>query len=656
MSDAKDKPLVDEEQKEHKQGCCDKFATTTGLCCFMNVDEYKHNPLIEVVQNDDRRCTDVPCCLILLACVISELVLIFYAAEQGASPDVLMYGFDARTSHLCDSSNAQGSYAIWPVLSHSDIRICAPDCGFTNDSRHKYIPSIQDGPLEATYSSTSFMNAYCLPTGGEATPEGFTSSTQSFQRAVSDLRTTAWLIFIMAFVSIIISFIFVKLIACIGPMLIVFTIIVVLVGGIMASWLLIEQGMVEVESEETKTVGQIQIVAGVILAVLCVCLVLALWFMRKNVELVVEMLKEASYAIRDMKWTLSFPIFISFVVICFIAVWIIEALYIYSVKTVVQRDWPSDFFIENPYYSESTYYSMQFNSEMQDSMIWHWIMLFYFSQIIIYFGYMVLSGTFADWYFSLWSDKEAKTKQRGDGPAELSNSPICESFWRVLRFHLGSLAFGAMIIAIIRIIRAIVTYIQSKVVASTNPLLKCIFCCVQCCLWCCQCIFDKINKEGFIFTTVYGTAYCYSSFTALSVLSKNLARFAMIEGVSSYTECFARIAIASLTTGLTVLVMQYEDYYTKNVSSFLFPAIVVFVMSYMIAAVFMMVFEVAVDTIFLCFLVDEEVHGGDAKFANHGLTQMANFAAKSQSSIQGYGSGAPARKQKTESIEEYAAI
>ena len=76
---------------------------------------------------------------------------------------------------------------------------------------------------------------------------------------------------------------------------------------------------------------------------------------------------------------------------------------------------------------------------------------------------MVLAGVFSDWYFSVWEDKGAKVKKRGDGVAELSHWPICESFWRVLRYHLGSLAFGALIITIIRIIRAIVTYIQKKV-------------------------------------------------------------------------------------------------------------------------------------------------------------------------------------------------
>merc|ERR1719229_1717230 len=88
------------------------------------------------------------------------------------------------------------------------------------------------------------------------------------------------------------------------------------------------------------------------------------------------------------------------------------------------------------------------------------------------------------------------------------------------------------------------------------------------------------------------------------------------------------MAVSLICTALSVLVMNYNGYYSNNLSSFLFPAIVIFVISYVVAALFMMVFEVAVETIFLCFLVDEEVHG-EAKFANHGLTQMAKFAEKS---------------------------
>ena len=75
-----------------------------------------------------------------------------------------------------------------------------------------------------------------------------------------------------------------------------------------------------------------------------------------------------------------------------------------------------------------------------------------------------------------------------------------------------------------------------------------------------------------------------------------------------------------------VLMMQYVPYYQKNVSSFLFPAVIIFVISWMVASFFMTVLQVAVDTVFLCFLIDETVHGGTPKFASHKLQHMASVA------------------------------
>ena len=139
---------------------------------------------------------------------------------------------------------------------------------------------------------------------------------------------------------------------------------------------------------------------------------------------------------------------------------------------------------------------------------------------------MVLAGAFSDWYFSNWND-DGQTKRRGAAAAELSSWPILESFWRVLRYHLGSLAFGAMILTIIRVIRAIVTYIQKKVEdkpGGKNPLIRCLFCCVQCCLKCCECIFNEINQIAFVFTTIYGTPFCYSGWTAFKLVTAKLGR------------------------------------------------------------------------------------------------------------------------------------
>lgn len=211
---------------------------------------------------------------------------------------------------------------------------------------------------------------------------------------------------------------------------------------------------------------------------------------------------------------------------------------------------------------------------------------------------------------------------RGTGKAELSNQPICESFFRVLRFHLGTLAFGALLITIVRVIRGTLKYLEKKTKAKANPVLKCIFNCVGCCLKCCECILNRISKEGFIFCSIYGTAFCYSSFHAITLLLKNAIKSVMVSAISHYTEIFGRLAIAALNTGIAIIIMTYISYFKDNLSSNLFPAIIIFILSLIIASHFMQVFEVAVDAIFLSFLIDEAVHG-KPRFASKKIQELA---------------------------------
>ena len=40
--------------------------------------------------------------------------------------------------------------------------------------------------------------------------------------------------------------------------------------------------------------------------------------------------------------------------------------------------------------------------------------------------------------------------------------PVATSFWRLVRYHLGSVAFGSFIIALVQLIRIIMQYIERK--------------------------------------------------------------------------------------------------------------------------------------------------------------------------------------------------
>ena len=67
--------------------CCEKlFGNTLGVGCCIGENSFKKESLAEVTQNEDRRCTDLPCLLVLILVILSEIYLVFHASNNGADP------------------------------------------------------------------------------------------------------------------------------------------------------------------------------------------------------------------------------------------------------------------------------------------------------------------------------------------------------------------------------------------------------------------------------------------------------------------------------------------------------------------------------------------------------------------------------------------
>ena len=87
-------------------------------------------------------------------------------------------------------------------------------------------------------------------------------------------------------------------------------------------------------------------------------------------------------------------------------------------------------------------------------------------------------------------------------------------------YHLGSLALGALIIAIIQIFRAILNYIDRKTKRQQNSCIKCLVCFCKCCLWCLEKCLRYISKNAYILTAIYGYGFCKASCKAVKALLK----------------------------------------------------------------------------------------------------------------------------------------
>ena len=79
---------------------------------------------------------------------------------------------------------------------------------------------------------------------------------------------------------------------------------------------------------------------------------------------------------------------------------------------------------------------------------WHLFMWFWTSGFINAIGVMVVAGTVGKWYFKKEEEK-----------SDVTLFTIGQAFCCVLTYHLGSVAFGSLIIAIVQLVRSIMLFV-----------------------------------------------------------------------------------------------------------------------------------------------------------------------------------------------------
>lgn len=121
--------------------------------------------------------------------------------------------------------------------------------------------------------------------------------------------------------------------------------------------------------------------------------------------------------------------------------------------------------------------------------VWFWT-----SQFIVAVGQIVIALTVSVWYF---------TRDR----KQIGNSTFFRSICLVSVYHLGTAAFGSLIIAVVKTIRAVLTYIQKKASKSKLKVAIVILAVLKCLLWLLEKVLKFVNKQAYIQTGTM-TLFC----------------------------------------------------------------------------------------------------------------------------------------------------
>ncbi|XP_013392467.1 choline transporter-like protein 2 isoform X2 [Lingula anatina] len=465
------------------------------------------------------------------------------------------------------------------------------------------------------------------------------------EKILADVRASWWMILVGLGISCVIAFIWIIIMRWIAGVIVWFTIFAFIALFSFSTYYTLSRyfEMKNNSSASLNSVTDIEfttnldyywnlsttwLVFGIISATILGLSILILLFLRNRIRIAIALIKEASRAVGNMMFTLLWPIIPFFLQVVLFGFWGATALYLASsdkkkyasssgnltsnvtaadssnLVTTFAASCAAD-------YTNSTlgqfcgfvgYDVQEYTIYLQFYMLF---MLFWVMNFIIALGQLTLAGAFASYYWAF------------SKPQDIPAFPVTASLWRSLRYHLGSIAFGSLIIAIIQIIRVILEYVDNKLKGSENQVAKFFLKCLKCCFWCLEKFMKFLNKNAYILIAVYGKNFCTSAKNAFFLIMRNIVRVVVIDKVADFLLLIAKLVVVAATTAGAYFFfdgrISFLSNYTPSLNYYLVPVIIISLGSYVIAAAFFSVYGMGVDTLFLCFLEDCERHDGSAE-------------------------------------------
>ncbi|XP_074601588.1 choline transporter-like protein 1 isoform X2 [Brevipalpus obovatus] len=507
------------------------------------------------------------------------------------NPNLMLHGYD-NWGNICGQRNkyiknvpysGQDMFRKPYLLMYYEMnitnKICVENCN------------------EAYFIKTTFNR--CLPRKSELQPLMHTMNyTRSFLDAIaSDVITCLNEIALLFGISFGMALLLVILLRFMASLIIWTTLIALSLAAILATaqtwlyWYSLKKGRemseaknsVVMDGEKTEDDSiERWLTYSVIASILTSCFLLIMLVLRKRIQLVCMLFKEAGKAIGAIPMLLLQPIITLTILSAIGFGWLIGTLFLMSNRQPVVD--PRTGFVV---YTFPTMYKYI-----------KWINIFAFLWAIYFVTacqHYVIASSVVKWFF-------ARDKER-------LGFPLIRSIVELVRYHLGSVALGSLLVAGMKALRLLLKKIEA-IFSGNRTKESCshfgkIF-------YLCFCIFEKfityLNKNAYIVMAIHGKSFSTSAKRAFSILSANTLRIAAINSVGDFLLLLGKLLIVTCTAIIGMeLIRDKVDKLNYSWS----PIIIAIIFAYFISHCFLAVYEMTIDTLFICFC--EECSANDGR-------------------------------------------
>lgn len=361
------------------------------------------------------------------------------------------------------------------------------------------------------------------------------------------------------------------------------------------------------------------LVYAILATIFTVIILLLVWAMRKRIGFLAQLFRESSECLIDMPYLFIQPFITFFVLLAFFAFWV-TVIVCLSTATYPGSKSLTPLFekSENPNAISSSQYTTPSENliprignvsvkqlrtlkfvEFIDAtwvryMWWVYLIgLIWTSEFILACQQMVIAGAVAIWYF--------------DGGRKSVGSPVLTSITNLVSYHLGSMALGSLLITILKVPRLILTYVYAKMKKNeeSSECAKCGLKCCICCFYCLEKCVRFMNHNAYTVIAMQGINFCSAARRAFSVLVSNALQLATVNSIGDFILFLGKCFVTAVTGSIGLLLMRRDP----NLKFYAIPVLVVAIFGFFIAHCVLSLYEVVIDTLFLCMCEDHNMNG-----------------------------------------------
>ena len=541
--------------------------------------DYKGQPLSDELTNgpyEKRHCTDCLCCLLFTTFLICWIGAGLYGYSKG-DPKLLTYPFDS-SGNQCGrvgtrTENYEFIYWPFPIPGSFDVMTCVKSCPTSYNSTIECYPNVRVpncemryediytapsyvyGYLEGIYPCTEFVKRICLP----KELSGWAKSAYHDVNNEINVNTvvkwmgdayTVWpTILIVAGFALgigIIYFIFIRYcVGCVVWLSILFIICMVLAVASLLVWSGFNMYDEDSQADTRKTLQ----IAGYVAYAIAGVFILYILFMCKRIRLAIAVLKSGTLYMRDVWVALLVPPFFFVISVGLYIYWMLATLYLYSAGDITK--------------GSSAFPQTYMSYKERNIYYFHFFGVLWTNAFVIALEQFILGSSVCLWYFAQNSDSGVQR-------------PISRSVWRAFRYHLGSLAFGAFILAVVQFIKWVLRYISAKLkmTGASNRLVTWLLGVLQCYVNCFERFIKFINRNAYIQIALTSKSFCMACKDVFFLLLRNAGTFMTLGSIGNVFMFLGKWVICLLASYLGYILLTRSSHFNDNINSPVFPVIV----------------------------------------------------------------------------------